>query len=188
MSKSQVIVGLVGLPGAGKTTVASYLQNQGFEIITLSDFIKKEVQKARLSPTREVLQRYGNRMRRQYGPQILAQLAIKKIQKDKTKRAVIDGIRNMYEVRFLQIENNFQFIGVRARPKIRYERVRKKRGAKKVGSYSEFLRHEKREDTLGSREVGLRVKECLQMASFYIDNNKHKEELFAQVDKFLHSI
>lgn len=188
MKKKRVIIGLAGFPGAGKTTAARYMEEKGFGIITLSDFIKKEVKKKNLPPTRMVLQNYGNRMRKKYGPQILAQLAVKKIESESLSRAVIDGIRNKYEVKFLEVENGFFFIGVKADAKIRYKRVLKKRGAKKVGSYKEFCKHEAREDSLGSSEVGLRVKDCLSMAKYSVVNNGEKQTLYDQLDGVIQKV
>lgn len=176
--KKSLIIGLVGLPGAGKTTVAKQLVSNGFVHVTLSYFIKEEAKKDGITEfTREVLQNYGNKMRETYGPQILAQLALKKIREEHPQKVVIDGIRNLYEVAFLKVENNFAFIGVSAHPKLRYQRLTQRKDRPWKGSYKEFLHHEKREDTLGSKETGLRVRECFKQADFEIENNSTLADL-----------
>lgn len=184
--KQAKIIGLVGLPGAGKTTVAKYLEKKGYVRITLSDFIKKEGEKHGVKEfTREVLQDYGNHMREKFGPQILAQLACKMLGTNGYKKIVIDGIRNLYEVAFSQVENHFTLIGVTARPRIRYKRLLDYPNRPWNGSFSDFLRHEHREESLGSKEIGLRVSECLKKADYIIENNKTIQKLRHAVDGVL---
>jgi len=187
--KKSLIIGLVGLPGAGKTTVAKQLASKGFVHVTLSYFIKEEAKKDGIREfSREVLQNYGNKMREAYGPQILAQLALKKIREEHPQKVVIDGVRNLYEVAFLKVENNFALIGVSARPKNRYTRLTQRTDRVWKGTYTEFLRHEKREDTLGSRQTGLRVKECFKQADFEIENNSTLEDLSTATNVALKNI
>lgn len=180
------IVGLVGLPGAGKTTVAKYLQTKGYKRITLSDFIKIEAKKNRVTKfTREVLQNYGNKMRRQYGPQVLVQLAHKLVQAEGVKKVVIDGIRNLYEAAYLRVENHFTLVGVTANQRIRFKRIVAQSGNDLTSDYKIFLSQEHREESLGAREVGLRVKECLKRVSFRVKNEKDKHSLYQTVNSIL---
>lgn len=182
MMVKRCIIGLVGLPGSGKTTAAKYLEKQGFINVTLSDFIKEEIHKAKAPGiSREVLQDFGNTMRETYGPQILAQLALKKVRELKTKKVVIDGIRNLYEVAYLEVENNFTLVGITAKPKIRYERLLYRKGRKLIGTYRDFLHHEAREDTLGSKETGLRVKGCLKKVKFIVRNNTTEKDFYDSI-------
>ncbi len=184
--KSSKILGLVGLPGAGKTTIAKYLEKKGYVRITLSDFIKKEAEKHGIKEfTGEVLQDYGNQMREKFGPQILAQLAFKMLRTNGYNKVVIDGIRNLYEVAYLQVENSFTLIGAAARPKIRYKRLLDRSNKPWSGSFLDFLHYERREESLGSKETGLRVSECLKKADYSIENNKTIEELQRAVDGVL---
>lgn len=180
------IIGLVGLPGAGKTTVAKYLEKKGYKRITLSDFIKEAVKKEGIKEfSRELLQDFGNKLRREFGPQVLAQLALKKIRAEGYVRVVIDGVRNLYEAAYLRTENNFKLIGIIADSKIRYQRLLKKRGRDWMGTYNNFLSQESREEHLGSRELGLRVSECLDLAEYRIINDKEIPELYQAVEALL---
>lgn len=189
MPKAQhkvIIIGLVGLPGAGKTTVARFLGQKGYLRITLSAFIKQEAKKEGITEfSREVLQDYGNKMRMKFGPQILAQLAHKKIREQSHNKIVIDGIRNLYEAAYLKVENHFTLIGIVANPKIRYERIMLRGGKKFYSDYKTFLKQEHREESLGSKEIGLRVKECLKRVSYRIKNEGSIEHLHQQTDQVL---
>ena len=180
------IIGLVGLPGAGKTTIAKYLEKKRFTHVILSDFIKVEASKSGIVDfTREILQDYGNKMREQFGPQILAQLALKKIRSDKITKVVIDGVRNPYEVAFLKVENNFTLIGVAARPQVRYKRLVERKTRSWNGSFHEFLKQEHREESLGSAQIGLRVSQCLKEADYIIQNNSSIDSLYKATEAVL---
>lgn len=187
--RKPLIIGLVGPSGSGKTTAAKYLKKKNYYSITLSDYIRGQAKKKgqrRLS--RKILQNIGNQMRLQLGPQILAQLALKDIGNKKKKKVVIDGIRNLYEVGFLQKEERFFLLGMEAPPKIRYQRIVKSKGKKWVGSYNDFLKIERRENELGKKEIGLRVKDCLAKADKIIDNNGDINGFYCQLDQYLAKI
>lgn len=188
MKSSEVfIIGLVGLPGSGKTTAAKYLESKGFIRVTLSDLIKEELTKTGITDyTREVLQDYGNKMREQFGPQVLAQLALKKIQTDGIQRGVIDGIRNVHEVIALEAENNFHLVGIVAKSSVRYQRLVQTKGKTWVGSYETFLQQEKRENNLGSQTFGLRVTDCLQRAKYTMRNDGSMEDFYKKFDQVIH--
>ncbi len=177
--RKPIIVGLVGLPGAGKTTAAMYLKKKGFTQVTLSDFIRDAVAKAGGNISdRETLQRVGNALREEHGPQVLAQLALKKIRELKKTKVVIDGIRNLYEIAYLAVENHFTLVGITAKSQIRFERLQSRGGSKAPQSLEDFKKHENREEKLGSRETGLRVSECLKKAKYTVKNEKSPAEMF----------
>lgn len=187
--KKCVIIGLVGLPGAGKTTAALYFEQQGYQRITLSDFIKDEARKKGVTAfTRETLQDFGNTMREVYGPQVLAQLAHKKIREINAKKAIIDGIRNLYEVAYLSVENNFSLVGIVANPRKRYERMKNRKDRPWTATYSQFLTQERREENLGSKEIGLRVRECLKKAMYTIRNDKTEQEFIHAIEAIAESV
>ncbi len=180
-----LVIGLVGLPGAGKTTVATYLQNKGFTRVTLSDFIREEAGK--VDPayfTREILQDYGNKMRQDFGPDVLAQRALLKIQAAGGS-AVVDGIRNVHEVDFFKRAGNFILIAILADTHARFERLKNRTDHPFLGTYEDFLHLENREDALGQEDVGLRVQDCIARADYRIENVGSLEDLSAALDTIL---
>lgn len=167
-----IIIGLVGASGSGKTTAAAYFKKQGFYSITLSDYIKKQFLKTGKERfSKKLLQHIGNQMRLRSGPQILAQLALEDIGRQKKSQVVIDGIRNPAEIAFLKTSDNFFLLGIVAKPRVRYQRIIKSKGKKWIGSYADFLTIERRENQLGNQTIGLRVKDCLKKADKIIANN-----------------
>lgn len=186
MRDHQIIIGLVGLPGAGKTSVADYLQKKGFIRITLSDLIKEEAQKKGIKEfSRETLQDLGNKMRRQYGSGVLAQRALKKVKTNGFSKVVIDGIRNIHEINFLKSQDHFVLVGLIAPSRLRYQRLVNAKGREWTGSYPQFRRQEEREERLGGETIGLRVTECLQQAIEKINNQDSLDHLYSVIDRLL---
>lgn len=187
-NEGRVVLGLVGLPGSGKSSIGDYLQKKGFVRITLSDVLRAECKKRGIQNiTREILQDLGNEFRRRFGPHVLAKRAIARIQKERLKKAVIDGIRNLEEIAYLRKNKDFLLIGVTAPQKIRYMRLAAFRGKAWVGSFAHFVAQERREETLGTKTSGLRVRECLRQADTVINNSSTKRELNKQLSALVTS-
>jgi len=47
----RLIVCLTGMPGAGKSSVASFLKEKGFTVVTMGDVIREEAKRQGLEPT-----------------------------------------------------------------------------------------------------------------------------------------
>jgi len=187
-SSLRCIIGIVGLPGAGKTTVAVHIVKQKFVHIVLSDFIRDEIALQGIQDfSRTTYQKIGNELRKRYGGDILAVRACKKIEKEHLKHAVIDGIRNMQEVAYLRKQKGFHLLGVSAGARIRFTRLSKRLYTDKQihRSYADFLKEEKREDSLGSHKNGLRVRESLKGADVVVKNTSGKKALYRAIDKQL---
>lgn len=182
--KKPIIIGLVGPSGSGKTSLGNYLKKKGFMLITLSAFLKKILEKRGNEVSKKNLQDLGNKLRKRYGAGVLAHLALKEIKKRK-KQVVIDGIRNLGEIKVLKAQDNFYLIGVNARPDIRYRRARKKR---KLKNFQEFVQLEIRDTAGGIKSKGLQVQPCYLNADFFIDNNFSLKIFYKKIDKLLEKI
>lgn len=177
--RKKTIIGIVGPFGSGKTTVAKYLIDKGFISIKLSSFLEEEAKKRFGKIDRKGLQDIGNEFRKKYGPFILAKWAIEKTQ-DK-KRIVIDGIRNLAEIKFLKKQNDFFLLGIIANPKLRFERLKDKN--KGLKTFKDFLRFDARDKGRGQSRSGLQVAKCLEKADFLIENNGGMKELLLAIDQ-----
>lgn len=182
------IIGIVGLPGAGKTSVAAHLVEQKFTHIILSDFIKEEIIRSGLTDfSRMTYQSVGNKMREEHGGETLAVLAVKKIKKEHIRHAVIDGIRNIQEIAYLRKQKGFHLLGITADARSRFTRLSARLHKDKQihRSYADFIKEEKREDSLGSRKNGLRVRGSLKLADATVRNNHGRKELYNAIDRLL---
>ena len=58
-----MIIGLTGTISSGKSTVAEILIKKGFEHHTYSDILRLEAKKRNIEPTRQNLQKLGNKLK-----------------------------------------------------------------------------------------------------------------------------
>lgn len=185
--RKKLIVGLVGLPGAGKSTIARYLATKGFFPVRLSGLLGAETKKQYGKINRENLQNVGNKFREEYGPAILAQWALEKA--EKKQKIVIDGLRNLAEIKFLKGKGDFFLLGIEADPKVRYQRLLKLKTKALLPKWEEFIRLDARDRGLGQSKSGLQVDKCWEQADQVIKHNdRSPAELYKKIDELLLSL
>ncbi len=185
-----LIIGLVGSFGSGKSTVAKYLKEKGFFSVRLSKIIEEEIIKNNLGSIkdRKTLQDVGNNLRKEFGANILMKRALAKAEKEGAKKNVIDGIRNVDEIKYAKKQGKAVYIiGVSADWNVRFKR-QKERLDRKVLSTKEFRQLESRDKGKGQRKMGLQVTKCWDLRDYEISNNKSISELKQAVDDLLNSI
>jgi len=176
-----MIIGVTGFYGSGKDTVISYLQQQGFFQISLSDVIRDELKERNMPISRENEMRTGNELREKYGSAILAYRALKKMDWD--KNWAVNSIRNPVEVEVLKEKKDFILIFVDAPIKERFKRVKERQRTGDLRTFEDFKKAEEKElHGTGSSQQLLAVK---AMAEIVIRNDTTLEALQKKVDKFL---
>jgi dephospho-CoA kinase len=122
-----LIIGLVGPFGSGKSTVAKHLVEKGFFTVRLSQFIEEEIEKRKMGSIkdRKLLQDVGNELRKKYGSDILVKKALKRAMEQKISKLVVDGIRNVEELKYLKNQDPGYIFGIDADQKLRLLRLRK---------------------------------------------------------------
>lgn len=177
-----MIIGLTGTIASGKSLIASYLKEKGFQYYSFSDIIKEEAKKRKIVLTRENLQKLGNLLREENQDEgVLAKLILKKV---KTQKAVLDGIRNCSEIKELRKRKDFVLIGVDAPQKLRYKRLRARARKGDPKTFNEF----KEIDDKENRGYGQEVNKCLKKVDFLIINDSTISQLKKKVDSILASL
>jgi dCMP deaminase len=177
-----MIIGLTGTNGAGKTAVSEYLVNRGFEHHSLSDEIRDEIRRRGQEITREVLIEVGNELREKFGPGILAERILLKLEKD--HNYVVDSIRNPYEVEVLKRRKDFILLAVEADQAIRFERTRVRGRENAAQTLEQFVSEEARElESLNPANQQLHA--TRRKADFVVSNNGTIEELHRKLDELL---
>ncbi len=139
-----MIIGLTGKNGSGKGEVAKFLISSGFIYHSLSDALRSEIRKQGLDITRERLIEYGNRLRTEGGPSVLADKILALL--DPEKNYVIDSIRNPSEVKSLKRRSDFILLNISAPQEIRFERIKNRSRESDPVTLKEFIRIEKLEE------------------------------------------
>jgi len=178
-----MIIGLTGPNAAGKTEVGHYLKARGFEYYSLSDAIREEAAKRSREITREVLIEAGNELRARFGPGVLAERILQRLEPD--RNYVVDSIRNPAEVEVLRRRKDFTLLAVLADRTIRFERSRARgREGAAAQTLEQFALEEERE--LQSKDpASQQLVATQQLADVTLYNNGSLEELHVQLDTLL---
>ena len=169
MSMDTLIVGLTGMPGAGKTTVANYLSQKGFPLLVMGDVVREVAENDGLELTSDNLAKLMLRLRKRNGPEAVAHLIVNKIKlmkkEDKQLSVVIvDGIRSMAEVRLLRRIGLVKLLAIHGSTFTRYTHVRERGRSDVPSNLGEFDKRDKIEMDVG-------ISNAIALADETISNN-----------------
>ncbi|MBU0471812.1 MAG: AAA family ATPase [Nanoarchaeota archaeon] len=182
-----MIIGITGTLGAGKGTIGEYLvKKKGFNHFSVRAAVNKEIIKRGLPLGRDSLVTVANDMRKKHGSSYWVELLYKEAKKSK-KNCVIESIRTEGEINNLKKKGKFILFGIDANPKIRYERIKKRKSESDDVSYQKFLEDEKREFTAKDSNAQ-NLSRCIELADFKFENNNLRRELYKKIEKTLKTI
>ncbi|UCD03725.1 MAG: AAA family ATPase [Candidatus Woesearchaeota archaeon] len=173
------IIGIAGMPAAGKTTVAKALNKDGIKLIHLGDFIWEYLKRKHIRRNQETGNMTSLYFWAEYRDIPIAEWAYEQIKKTKYKSYIVDGIRTLEEVLFFKskFKNNFKLISIVASPATRKSREKKRKRFSKVN----FEMRDKEELTIGVGDV-------IASSDYYIDGNKTKKEVVLQANQIFRKI
>ena len=161
---SKLVVCLTGMPGAGKSTIASKLKEEGYETFSLGDGVRAEAKKLNLEPTGENLGKLMLELREKNGPGAVAELLKESIQDSIHDIIIIDGIRSIHEINVLKETGNVKLLAVNAAADTRFNFLRERKRS------DDPLTREKFEER-DNREIGVGLEEIIRLADESIENN-----------------
>jgi dephospho-CoA kinase len=145
-----VIVGVAGMPGAGKGAFRRVIQSMGYPVVTMGDEIREEVKRRNLKATPENLGKVMLQLREAEGSAAVAKRCITKLENKKERIVVVDGIRSLHEVEeFKKHFPDFTLIAIHTSPKTRYQRLSRRRRSDDPKSWETFLHRDLRELNVG---------------------------------------
>ena len=167
MSKNtnKLIVCITGMPGAGKSTVASIAKELGFMIVNLGDFVRESALNENIEPTASNLRELMIRLRKNHGEGVMAEMASKSIIKSKSRLIIIDGIRSMNEVNVLKNMGQVKILSIHASKPVRVS-FQTKRGR------SDTPKDENGFSERDKVELGVGIGESIALADETIVNNQ----------------
>ena len=175
---AKIILGLVGPIASGKDTVKKYLESKyKAENCRFSTILRDVLNRIEVPIDRENLQQLSTILRQNFGEDVLAKVIASDVNKMKSDIVVVDGVRRMADIKYLNDLPNFFLTVIDADPKIRYERLvkRNENTGDNKKTYEQFLKdHEAEAD----REVPIVIKE----AKYKINNNSSLAHLYKQID------
>jgi dephospho-CoA kinase len=151
------------MPGAGKSTAAQGLVEQGWRRIVMGDIIREQTRRRGLDPDSKNTGEVMKALRKELGEAAVAKLCLEKIAELGTETVVVDGIRSMAEVEEFTKRADVLLVAVHASPRRRYSLLKERGRMDDPLSYEMFLERDK-------RELGVGIALAIAMADEVISN------------------
>jgi dephospho-CoA kinase len=170
-----MIIGLTGLAGSGKDSVAKYLNEKyGFLVLVFSDVLVEEAKKRGIEPTKMNLSVIGDEFRTAGGNAAIAKKLLEKI--DTEKNYALSGLRSPEEVYAIQNEVlDFNLVYIDSQKNTRFKRRR----PEDPQTEKEFFERDERD--IENKGLG----KVIEMADYTIANEGTLEELHKKVDELI---
>lgn len=189
--QKRIIICLTGMPGAGKSTIASSLKEKGFPVITMGDVVREEANRQNLEPTDYNLGSLMLKLRKDLGAGAIAHLILRKMERDYNNNIdviIIDGIRSMPEVEVLKSIGYVKLLAIHASTNTRFTYTKERARPDCPSSIQDFVVRDKRELTVGISEAIALADETLSNNDLTIEELKEKgfeiiQKWVAEIDK-----
>jgi dephospho-CoA kinase len=180
--RNKVVIGVAGMPGAGKAMVVEVARKLGYGIVVMGDEVREETKRRNLEPTPENVGKVMLQMRQEEGAAAVAKRCTPKIEKSGNRVVVVDGIRSLYEAdAFKKHFPRFKLLAIHASPETRFRRLFKRKRSDDPGRWETFLERDWRELRVGHGSV-------IASADVMIVNEGKRDELRKEVEGFLENV
>ncbi len=178
-----MIIGLTGTYGSGKDTVADYLEKKkNFIHFSLSDELRKELERRGVPAVRENLIKIGTELRGAEGSSVLAKRVAANFAQG--NNYVITSVRHPAEISELKKHGDFYMVNVDASPEIRFSRIQKRNRKGDPETLEKLLEMEKLESQTSG--PGQQLGECRKLADITLLNDTGRlEDLYKNIDEML---
>jgi dephospho-CoA kinase len=180
--QQKVVIGVAGMPGAGKAVIRRSAESLGCSVVIMGDEIREEAKRRGLEPTPENIGRVMIELRKEEGATTVAKRCIPKIEEAKSNIVLVDGIRSLDEVEeFKRHFANFSLIAAHSSPEARFQRLSKRKRSDDPRGWSVFHERDLRELSVGQGDV-------IALADFMIVNEGTYDEFKAEATKVLQAV
>lgn len=178
---AKLILGLAGEMGCGKGTIAKHIvgEHKGSSH-RFSTVLRDVLDRLHIEQSRDNLQIISTSLRKNFGEDLLSKVMYKDTLNDSHEVVVVDGVRRMSDILYLENVPHFKLIYVEADIKIRYERIvkREENSDDDKKSFSEF-------EKSNQDESESQIRDLKNYANYIVDNNGTFVDLYNQIEKII---
>jgi dephospho-CoA kinase len=179
MNADKLVIGLTGMPGAGKSIFVEAATELGYVTVAMGDVIREETKKRGLDLNPQNVGIVMLELRKEGGPYVVAEKCVPKIAQQASPKILVDGLRSLNEVDIFKANfANFKLLAVHAAPEVRFVRLSQRGRSDDPKTFEVF--HER-----DMRELGVGLGNAIAMAEHILINDNSMESFKAQVKKYL---
>ncbi len=178
-----LLIGITGMPGAGKSAIYEVAKKYNLPVVSMGDVVRYETKKRGLELTPENVGKTAIKLREEFGDEAIAVACLKYI-KDNLKDKniiIIEGIRSLYEVNYFRKHNPLVLIAIHSSPLTRFERLKKRGREDDSTSWDVFVERD-------LRELGFSIGHAIALADFMVVNEKNFEDCINQLNNIINEI
>jgi dephospho-CoA kinase len=176
------IIALVGMPGSGKSLAVNVAKERSIPIVSMGDVVREEVKLRGLKETPENLGKISKGLREEEGPQAVANRTLTKIEKEKSRIVIVEGIRSLEEIElFKRHYPDFTLVAIHASPEIRFKRLCERERPDDSMDIKTFQERD-------AREINFGLGSAMALADYTIENEGCEDELIENMRTTLRKI
>jgi dephospho-CoA kinase len=182
MNAGKLVVGLVGMPGSGKSIVVETAQEKGYNIVTMGDVVREETRKRGLELNPKNVGVVMLDLRKTSGAGVIAERCVPRIERSQSSKLIVDGLRSLAEAEVFKAHfHGFTLLGVHSSPETRFIRLKGRGRSDDPASWEVF--HER-----DMRELSVGLGNAVAMADYLIVNEDDKKMLKVRVADLLSKV
>ncbi len=182
MTVEKIVVGLTGMPGSGKSLVVSVARLEGYDVVVMGDIVRQETKNLGLELNPKNIGKVMLKLRENYGTSVIADKCIVKVERKRSGKVIVDGIRSLSEVEaFKKHFPKFSLIAVHSSSEARFNRLYRRRRSDDPDGWELF--HER-----DMRELRVGLGNAIAMAEHMIINENHRNTAKAKAKRVLRRI
>jgi dephospho-CoA kinase len=179
MKACKLVLGLVGMPGAGKSLIVEVALEKSYCVVAMGDVVREETRKRELELNPKNVGTVMLDLRKTSGAGVIAEKCIPRIEQAKGSKIIVDGLRSLDEAEvFKRRFASFRLLALHAAPETRFTRLKGRGRSDDPKSWEVF--HER-----DLRELSVGLGGAIAMADYMITNEGDKKDLKGRVSGLL---
>ena len=177
------LVGIVGMPGCGKSEAADVARSMGIPVVVMGDVIRREVKKSGLRIDQGTLREMMIDLRRKFGKGVVAERCLPLLRAlSSHKVVVVDGIRSPDEVNVFRREfPDFSIMAIHSSPKTRFRRLQERRRGDDPNTWEQFCDRDR-------IELGVDIGDAVALADNVVINEGNQSKFRENVRRIFREV